>query len=447
MLSMEQAAELVLTLASREGFREVDAMLERDESLDVEIRNGKAEKIEQSTSLGLGIRVIREGRSGLASTERLDEEAIERAFRTACEHALLQDATGVYLPEVSPYTQDSQSLGLYQPELDRLTAGDLTEFGLEVEASARSADSRVTTLPYLGASRGRSETLLVNTRGVRYQHRSNSVSAYCGALLQEGERRKSGMHFWSQRVWEPQAARETGEQAVQKAAELLQAQPISSRKLPVVLDEYTAPRLLGMYFGAFSAESAQKGMSRLKGRLNEQIAVPELTLLDDPHRVNGTRSRFLDAEGVVTQPLPLVEDGVFRSFLYHVESGLQEDHASTGHAGRGYSGGISTRMHNLVWPTGSSSLQDLCATPEECLLVTQLEGAAGCNPVSGDISIGVQGFLMRNGERVQPVDSVTIAGNFFEVLKNIRGTGAVYQPNLSHLFIPALLVDGFAISG
>ncbi len=447
MLTPEQAAAHVLRLAEQGGFREVDALIEREESLDVEIRNGRAEKIEQSTNLGLGIRVIRDGRSGTASTERLDEEAIDRAFANACENALLQDETGVFLPEVSADLPDAESLGLYAPELEQLTAKELTEFGLEMEAAAQAKDSRVTAIPYLGASRGSGELLLVNTRGLHYHQRGNNVSAYCGALLQEDDRRKSGMHFWSDRTWKPEAARATAETAVQKAAELISAQPIPSGRLPVVLDEYTAPRLLGMYFGAFSAESAQRGMSRLKGRLGETIADTNLTLLDDPHRPGGSRSRFVDAEGVLTQPRPLIENGVFTNFLYHVESGLRDQRSSTGHAGRSYSGGISTKMHNLVWPTGSVSLDALCAAPEECLLVTQLEGAAGCNPVSGDISIGVQGFLMRNGQRVQPVDSITIAGNFFDLLTQIKGTGNAYQPNLSHLFIPALLVEGFALSG
>ncbi|MDH5753321.1 MAG: metallopeptidase TldD-related protein, partial [Deltaproteobacteria bacterium] len=74
-------------------------------------------------------------------------------------------------------------------------------------------------------------------------------------------------------------------------------------------------------------------------------------------------------------------------------------------------------------------------------------GASGCNPISGDISIGVQGFLVENGQRKQPVDSVTIAGNFYDLLMNITARGDIYQPNLSSRFIPPLLVDGFTISG
>jgi len=447
MLDMQQAAEHVLFLAERHGLKEVDALIEREDALEVEIREGKVEKVEQSTSLGLGVRVLRDGKTGLASTERLDADAIERAFQSALENSELQDPTEVLLPEAANGFSPPESLEIYNSNLENLTSKDLAELGLVIEGAAKNADTRVSTIPYLGVSRNSSELLLVNTKGTRYHQRKNSVGAYCGALLQDGDVRKTGMRFWNQRLWNPEAGQHIGEEAVRKGAELLQAQPIPSGKLPVVLDEYVVPRLLGIYFGAFSAESAQKGMSRLKGKLGEAIAIPELTLLDDPHRIGGNRSRFLDAEGIPTQPMPLIENGVFRNFLYHVESGRKDNRTSTGHAGRSYSGGISTRTHNLVWPLGDSTLEQLCAIPEECLLVTQLDGAAGCNPISGDISIGVQGFLYRNGERVQPVDSITIAGNFFDLLTQVKATGNAYQPNLTHLFIPALLVEGFSISG
>ena len=59
----------------------------------------------------------------------------------------------------------------------------------------------------------------------------------------------------------------------------------------------------------------------------------------------------------------------------------------------------------------------------------------------------MQGFLIENGRRVQPVDSVTVAGNFFEVLNNIQGYGNKYQPEITHLFIPALLIQEMSVSG
>ncbi|SVC02091.1 uncharacterized protein METZ01_LOCUS254945, partial [marine metagenome] len=58
-------------------------LVERTEELEVQIRDGKVEKVEQSTSLGFGVRVLNEGRSGFASTEKLDQQTIERALLKA----------------------------------------------------------------------------------------------------------------------------------------------------------------------------------------------------------------------------------------------------------------------------------------------------------------------------------------------------------------------------
>ncbi len=447
MLEMSQAAEQVLFLAEKKKLKDVDIVVERNESLDLEIQDGKVEKVEQSTSLGLGVRVLDEGRTGLASTERLSLESIEMAFKNACENAKLHDPTEVIMLDSPKKIPDSSLLALYNPELEKLNLDQLAELGFSIEDSVKAADNRVVSIPYLGVSRGRNEYLLLSSTGVFYTQHSNEVAAWCGPLLQDGDSRKSGMKILNRREWDPNAGKRVGEEAVEKAVELLNASPIKSAKMPVVLDEYTAPDFLRMYFGAFSGEAAQRGLSRLKGKIGQKIAVPELTLMDDPHRSGGKRSCFMDSEGFLTKQLPLIENGIFRNFLYHVESARKENKTSTGHASRGYSGGISTRSHNLVCTAGDYSLDQLCKLEKKCLLVTELEGQAGCDPVSGDISIGVQGFLIENGRRIQPVDSVTVAGNFFDVLNNIRGYGNIYQPELTHIFIPALLIKEMSVSG
>jgi PmbA protein len=442
----QAAIDYTLALAREHRLRDLDIVLGREESLSIRVLNGRVEKVDQSTGLGLGVRVVDEGRTGLAFTERLEPPAIEKAVLAARENATLQDPTEVVLNTKIPPVPDPEGLELYRPELDELSFDDLAAFGLEMEAAAKGADKRVTAVPYLGVSRSRSRSRVVSTHGMDYAQQQNSVGAYCGALLEQNGGRKTGSHHWSARAWAPEQARLVGEEAVAKGAALLKAKKIAGGALPVVLDEYCAPGLLAMYFGAFSAEAAQKGQSRLKGRLGEEIAGSDVTLTDDPHRKGAPGSRYLDAEGTPTGPMPLIERGRFTNFLYHVESARKEGRNSTGHAGRGYGGGISTRTHNVILPTGDHGLEELAAIPERCLLVTELEGAAGCNPLSGDISIGVQGFLVEGGRRVQPVDSVTVAGNFFDLLKGIAARGERYQPNLSRLFIPALLVEGLVVS-
>ena len=441
-----EAADLALALAREHRLSDADLLIAREESLSVRVLKGRVEKVDQSTTLGLGVRVVSEGRTGVAYTERLERDAIERAVLAARENATLQDPTEVVLNTEFPPVPDPATLELYNPELEALAFDDLATFALEMEAAALATDKRVTAVPYVAVSRSKGDFRVVSIHGMDYTQADSSVGAFCGSLLEQNGQRKSGYHNWSARTWQPEQARTVGAEAVARGAALLGAEKIPGGPLPVVLDEYCAPQLLGMFFGAFSAEAAQKGQSRLKGRLGEEIAAPEITLTDEPHRKGAPGSRYLDAEGTPTASMPLIEGGRFVNFLFHIESARREGRASTGHAGRGFSSGISTRSHNLVLPLGSHSLEALCALPERCLLVTELEGAAGCNPLSGDISIGVQGFLVENGRRVRPVDSVTIAGNFYDLLKAIRARGDAYQPNLSRLFIPALLVEGLVVA-
>ena len=147
MLKMKQAAERVLALAEQKGLEDVDVLVERNESLDVEIRDAKVEKVEQSSSLGLGVRVLDEGRTGLASTEQLSSESIKHAFRNACENAKLQDPTEVEMLDAPAEIPDSAALELYNPELDKLSMEELTEFGLSMEDTVKAADKRVVSIP------------------------------------------------------------------------------------------------------------------------------------------------------------------------------------------------------------------------------------------------------------------------------------------------------------
>ena len=195
MLDMKQAAEHVLTLAAEKGHKDVDVVVERSESLDVEIRDAKVEKVEQSTSLGLGIRLLEEGRTGLASTEKLSQESIAYAFQNACENAKLQDPTQVEMLDSPSQIPDSSSLELYNSELDLLNADDLTQLGLSMEDAVKAADERVVSIPYLGVSRGHNESLLLSSRGVSYNQQANEVASWCGPLLQDGDSRKSGMQI------------------------------------------------------------------------------------------------------------------------------------------------------------------------------------------------------------------------------------------------------------
>ncbi len=447
LLPAAQALDHVLSLAKQAREGDVDAVVMRSRSLTVRVREGGIEKVDQSAGVCIGIRVLQKGRTGLASSERLSPQDLKRAFEQARSNAQWQDATEVSMLPAPGSVPQAAQLQKYNPELEKLTIQTLAQFGFETEEAIHRLDKRVSAIPHLAIQRSWQESIVASSHGFCYRSAANQVEAGCAVLVQENSQRKSGSYGWSARHWKPEQAKVIAEQAVKRATDLLPAKAIANTKIPVVLDEHTAPDLFNLYLGAFHAEAVQKGLSRLKGQLDQCIGASNLHLHDDPHLKGAPGSRYVDTEGVLTKPQPLIADGRLATFLHHVETANKDGVPPTGHAGRGAQSGISARAHNLVMPKGDKSVVELCAQAPRCLLVTELEGASGCSPLSGDISIGVQGMLYEQGQPVQAVEAVTIAGNFFDLLKNIQAYGNCYQQNLSSLFIPPMMIEGFSISG
>ncbi len=174
-MSLESAGRETIVLAQKRGLPDVDVFLQRSDDLQVQIRDGKVETVEQSTNVGLGVRVLKDGRSGFASTERLDSDALQWALQKACDNGVMQDPTDVVMVAAEQVV-DADNLGLLNPAVDELEVDDLSELGLEIESAALNADSRVTAIPNLGVSRSRTETRLMSTHGIDHCQRGRAVS-------------------------------------------------------------------------------------------------------------------------------------------------------------------------------------------------------------------------------------------------------------------------------
>lgn len=425
-----------------------DASCSASRHIAVSVFQGQVEKIDQAEARRLVVRVVEEQRTGFSFTEDLFPESVARALARARENARWLPARPVELPLPRPGLNGAQeALGLYAPDLESLPVADLINFGLRLERECLSGDSRLINVPHLQVFRVAGEARHLSTRGVEYRSRANSAGAYAGVVAAEGGQPKMGFSQYHRRRFDPEAWREIGAEARARALAKLGARPVSPGNFPVVFDRETAPEFIGLFLTAFSGEAALKGMSRLRGRLGEKIAAEGVCLEDRPFLPGAGGSAAFDGEGYPAQPLTLIENGVFRNFLYHDAAGREAGAASTGHGGMGAQGGIYTHHHNLVLEPGRGGLEDLLRLPPACLLVTEMQGTAGCNAVSGDFSLGVQGFWVERGERVHPVDQVTVAGNFFDLLQNIKTISADVDSNLGSLRIPAFLAGPVAVSG
>lgn len=449
-LTPQQAIDLLFDAAKAKGADAYDAVAGESESLGLELFEGKVKSTEISSSRGIGIRLFKDGRPGFAFTERLTAEALKRTVDDAWSHALLTDPVDIPLPHPAPLPDID--LQTYNPALEDVTLEEMKALGLELEALAQHgphSDPRIENVPYLGVSRGGGFSLIANSNGVLYESKSNSMSAYVGVVAKQGEVKKMGVYGRGGRSFDPAVFNPglMARTAVERGVELLDAAPVASGVYPVVLSHRVSGQLFGMFGSPFFAEAAQKGQSRLKDKVGEAIASPVFNLISDPLVPGWPGSHLFDGEGVPARRLTVVKDGVLQTFLYNLESAQKAGVAPTGTGSRGYSGKAGTGFANYIVPLGTESVEALLARHPKCLLIVKLEGGSGCSAISGEISIGAQGFLYENGRRIRAVDRITLSTNFFDLLQNIGGLSNEYADAFSSMKVPDVLVERVNVAG
>jgi PmbA protein len=453
-LAPRDAVSFLFDAARKKGAAKFDAVAGESESFGLELFEGKVKSTEISNSRGIGIRLFRDSaegeRPGFAFTERLTPEALSRTVDDAWSHAALTDPVDIDLP--APAKLPDLDLRSHNPALEDVSLESMKALGLELETLAKTgphSDPRIENVPYLGVSRGGGYSLIANSLGALYESRANSISAWVGAVAKQGDVRKMGVYSRGGRTFDDalfDPAR-MARIAVERATELLDAEPVPSGEYPIVFSHRASGQIFGMFGSPFFAEAAQKGQSRLKEKLGEQIASPLFTLISDPLLPDMPGSHLFDGEGVPSQRLEVVKDGVLKTFLYNLESAKKAGVRPTGTGSRGYSGKAGTGFANYIVPLGRDSLESLLSRHPKCLLIVKLEGGSGCSAISGEISIGAQGFLYEGGQRVRAVDRITLSTNFFDLLKNVSGLSNEYSDSFSSVKVPDVLVEKVNVAG
>jgi len=443
-LNPNDAIDFMCAEAKRLGAEMFDAVAGESESMGLEVFEGKVKSTEISNSRGIGIRLFKHKRPGFAFTEKMSREAISQTVKDALSHTLLTDEVDMDLPQ--PAVLPAIDLNSFNPDLEDVTLDRMKALCLELEAIARSADARIDNIPYLGASRSSGMSMVRNSNGVAYSSRSNIVSAGIGVVAKQGENKKMGVYSNGGRSFsfDPKAM---SEKAVERAVELLGAESIPSGSYPVVFSNRVSTSIMSMFGSPFFAEAVQKGQSRLAGKVGQQIAVPFLNVTSSPHTPGMPGSHLFDGEGVVTAKLEVIKDGVLQSYLYNLESAKKAGVKPTGNGSRGYSGKAGTGFSNYIVDKGDKTVAELLAAYPQCLYVTKLEGGSGCSAISGEISIGAQGFWYEQGKRVKPVDKITLNSNYFELLLAIRGFSGEYSDAFSSVKVPDMLVESMHVAG
>ena len=444
---MEQFIQQVLAAAREAGITAAEIYLSSGDSFRAMCQQGQVNNYTVNSTRGLSLRGLYQGKMGYAATEAFDDEAVAQLVRGVKESAALIEDEDVQ--EIYPGDAEYPALDQYNPALDQVPEARKLQFVLDLEKCAKEKDPRIVQLTYDMLSTTSGQTRIANSYGLNLSFRDNLAVAVASALAKEGDRVSTGTGFAISRDFEALSVEKIADEAVEEALFMLHAAPVPSGTYRAIIHSRCMPDLLGVFSDVFSAENAQKGMSLLAGKEGEVIAAPCVTLMDDPLLPGGLASRPFDAEGVAARPKAVIENGRLTTLLHNLKTARKAGVKTTGNAAKGgYAGTVEVAPSNFYLKPGEKSLEQLTAEMGEGLVITDVSGLhAGANALSGDFSLIAQGYTVKNGRKDQPVERITVAGNFYQLLKNIRAVGSDLCFPGSSMGSPSVDVGEIAVAG
>lgn len=433
----------------QEKMDEVEAFLVKNKQLDIEIYKGEIDKYSLAESGGLSFRGSSQGKMGYSYTERLEESALDSLVYEALENSKYIEGSDDEI--IFSGSESYEEINHYDDSLNQVPTQDKLNFLINLEKEAYSLDERVFAVNACAYQEFEGERYLVNSKGLDLHDKSNGGAAYISVVVKDDEDTKTGISYRIFYDFSSLDYKEIAKEAVDRATSMLGASNIKSGNYPIIIENTTFANLLSAFTPIFSSDNVQKGLSLLKGKLGEEIASPLLTIVDDPFLKGGFASRNFDDEGTASTFKTMVDNGKLVSFAYNWKTANREGVASTGHASRSYKGPISIAPTNLYVVNGDLDLDEMMVLADKGLLINNLEGLhSGLNPVSGDFSLSASGYEIKDGKKARPVNQITIAGNLYEVFKNIVAVGNDLKfglPSNGYIGSPSILVKSLAVSG
>ncbi len=441
--ALRNLADDVLTRVRKAGADAADVLMVSGASLSASCRLGEIEEVERSDGQEFGLRAFIGKRQAIVSSSDFSKTALDQLITRVVAMARLA-------PE-DEYCglADRDLLAKTFPDLDICDATELEMPALidaakRAEGAARAVPG-ITNSEGSGASCSHSRMVLATSEGFSGSYATSSFGLSCSVLAGEGTEMERDYEYSSMRHYaDLMAPEEIGIVAAQRTLSRLNPRKVKTQQVPVIYAPRVSNSLLGHLAGAISGAAVARGTSFLKDRLGKAVFGKGISIIDDPHRLRGLRSKPFDGEGVANGRKAVIQDGVLASWLLDTASGKQLGLRSTGNAARGSGSAPSPSTSNFYMLAGKTLAVELISSLSNGLFITELIGM-GVNPVTGDYSRGATGFWIENGQFTYPVSEITVAGNLLEMFMHLTpGDDLQFRYGMD---APTIMIEGMTIAG
>lgn len=439
-MDLLKTADRAVEYLQKKGARESSVAIGRGRSVELEIREKKVEKLQESTAASMSVAVYADGRYSGHSTNDLRWESVQKFLDDALVMTkLLEPDEYRRLPDPKLYeNRPTVELGMSDPAYGSVQTSARKSFAREIEDAAlgQKVPSGIAIQSVSTAfSDGWGESIKVTSNGFRGRQEYTSFAAYAECTIREGDKRPEDYWYIASRrfsdIKDPAAI---GAKAVDRAASRAGAKKIPGGAMTIAIENRAAGRLLGFLLQPATGGALQQKRSFLDGKLGKKVVSEKLTIVDDPLIVGGMGSRHFDGEGISARKMPVIEKGVLKNYFIDTYYGRKLKMEPT-----------SGSWANLVFEHGEKDLAGMTSGMKRGLVVTSFLGG-NSNSLTGDFSVGIQGYLVENGEKVHPISEMNVSGNHKDFWEKLAIVGNDPWLN-SSVRVPSLLFEGVSVSG
>lgn len=444
-MTFQEFKNIIIARCEELGVKEYELYYQTAESTSVSAYQQEINQFSASVEGGVCFRCIHGGKMGYASTEHLSEKTAAKLVERAMDNAAsLEAEEPVFLSEGGKTYRQLPASDIRIPGTDALVSGVLS-----TQKQLYGADPAVIDGCTTQGVAEKSEIAIYNSRGLDLHDETLLVGLVVAAVVSDGGEMANDYQIALGNL-ESIDTESLTKKAAKTALAKLGGEPAPTGKYPVVFDPEAMSDLLSTFSSVFSAENARKGLSKLAGQEGETIASPAVTLVDDPAYPGSFLQRSFDAEGSPACRKEIISAGRLNTLLYDLKNAALAGRETTGNASKAnYDSPVGIRPFTLYLAAGEIPEEELLKKAGNGVYINSLGGLhAGANPVTGDFSLQSAGFLLEDGKKTRRVKSFTVAGNFYDLLKNITCAADNLEfPGMGTVGSPSVLVQGLSIAG
>ena len=442
-MDMQKFVDAVYTEAQKSGADEFQIEYDYVDWQKLELFKGRIEKQSATEDQSLLLAVKKDGKIGYCRSGNFDEAAIPEIVKSAMENVRLigegeenffYDGKGAYA-KAEPY----------RPMSGRLSALDPVAFMQEIEKKAYAADKRITQVQKVEFAQSKTRRIMRNSLGLDLSREDESAGCSVRVMAEDGNSKEFGFKGVTFDKEEDFDAAFIAGKATEDALSRLNGIKPGSGVTKVVFENKCFTYILAFLEDLVSALNVQKQKSQFAGKIGQFVAAPIVTITDDPLLKGGYATTPFDGEGVPTRKKDIIAGGVLQTYLHSLKTAHKDGVEPTGNgAGRN---GIVEAM-NLYLQPGNVSKQELLEQVKDGVYIDRLNGLhAGFHIVTGDFSFGARGYLIEGGKITRPLEQFTVAGNYYQLLKDIKMVADDLEFKTSGFGSPTVWVNGLTIGG